>query len=177
MKTYKLRLLCLGAATVGMTIILLSYFWFSESVAHSSAPLRFQPRPDRLVRISRVNGRADDRETIHIVGQLDSNGTFMEDVEVPILVVGEWSVVQRSFIHPKEMRSVEITNLKQGRPCFEYRSGTLVQGFFDDVKRFVPLIGSKVLDFKTYKPGPRAIPIYNLPGEFVEAPPPGSPGS
>ena len=34
---------------------------------------------------------------------------------------------------------------------------------------FVPDVGSKITDFKDYSYRPGGIPIYNLPGRFVEA--------
>jgi hypothetical protein len=55
--------------------------------------------------------------------------------------------------------------------CYEFRSGRLILGETLEDGRFVPEIGSEVIDFKDYKYSPSAIRIYNLPGSFVEVDP------
>lgn len=56
-----------------------------------------------------------------------------------------------------------------GKKVYEFRSGRLIRGEIKDDGSFVPDIGSKVTEFKDYKYTTDAIPIYNLPGRFVEA--------
>jgi hypothetical protein len=161
MSRYKLQLVVVGGGMVSITIIAVYCYLCFSAVSHPKGGLRFRPIGNRLVRIWR-----DDS---CFFGQLDADGTFIEDVELRIRHYGMWQSVGS-----KEHKSEEITTVDSEIPCYEYRSGVLVLGYFDGGRRFVPLIGSKVLDFKTYKPGPQALPIYNLPGDFVEPPPPGS---
>jgi hypothetical protein len=51
---------------------------------------------------------------------------------------------------------------------YEFRSGTLIKGKFDDRLNFIPDIGSTIISFKDYRYSKDAIRIYNLPGTFVE---------
>jgi hypothetical protein len=68
----------------------------------------------------------------------------------------------------KEPRRDQIVTLILRWPVYEYRSGRLIEGLIDDDGNFVPAVDSKVIDFKSYRYGKKAIPIYNLPGSFVK---------
>lgn len=48
-------------------------------------------------------------------------------------------------------------------PVYEYRSGRLVPGSFDEDGYFIPELGGTTIAFDQYVPGPTARPIYNLP--------------
>jgi hypothetical protein len=50
---------------------------------------------------------------------------------------------------------------------YEYRSGRLILGRFNEDFKFVPEPNSRVRTFTAYRYGPDAIRIYNLPGRFV----------
>jgi hypothetical protein len=53
-------------------------------------------------------------------------------------------------------------------PAFEYRSGRLIPGELDKRGNFVPEVGGKIISLEDYRPGPKAMRIYNLPGRFVK---------
>lgn len=55
-----------------------------------------------------------------------------------------------------------------GKPAYEFRSRRLIRGSFDAHGVFVPEIGSEIVSFDKYRYSKNAIPIYNLPGRFVE---------
>jgi hypothetical protein len=62
-----------------------------------------------------------------------------------------------------------INSRRLGRePVYEYRSGRLIKGELDKEGDFIPDLGSKVTDFKDYRPGKGVPVIYNLPGRFVK---------
>jgi hypothetical protein len=51
-------------------------------------------------------------------------------------------------------------------PVYEFCAGSLILGTLDDDGNFIPKEVSTIIRFSDYKPGPGAIPIYNLPGKF-----------
>jgi hypothetical protein len=50
---------------------------------------------------------------------------------------------------------------------YEYRSGRLILGVMTAEGHFLPDVGSTVIKFGDYKYGPEAVPIWNLPGNFM----------
>jgi hypothetical protein len=51
--------------------------------------------------------------------------------------------------------------------AYEFRSGRLILGTMTEAGHFVPDADSKIMRFGDYKYGPKAIPIWNLPGRFM----------
>jgi hypothetical protein len=69
-----------------------------------------------------------------------------------------------------EWRKIAINDATPpGKKTYELRSGRLIRGEIKENGSFVPDLGVKIIEFKDYKYSPDAIPIYNLPGRFVEA--------
>lgn len=62
----------------------------------------------------------------------------------------------------------QLINGSFGSQVYEFRSGRLVKGIIEKGGRFVPNLGTEIIDFKEYKFAPDAIPIYNLPGYFIQ---------
>ena len=113
----------------------------------------------RLVEVRRRDGGQE----FWSVGQLDAAGNFVPD---------------RDFLNQTGARAngppgVVRLNPESTGTVYEYRSGALVRGRIDDRLNFVPEVGSKVIDFKDYRYGPKdskyapdPLPIWNLPGAF-----------
>jgi hypothetical protein len=69
-----------------------------------------------------------------------------------------------------EWRKIAINDATPpGKKTYELRSDRLIRGEIKENGSFVPDLGVKIIEFKDYKYSPDAIPIYNLPGRFVEA--------
>jgi hypothetical protein len=95
------------------------------------------------------------------IGRLDEQGNFIWDSPV----------TPRKLSDPGVVKSPGPLINKPANPpgpAYEYRSRTLVKGVIDDKGNFIPEAGSKITAFKDYRYKPGAIPIYNLPGSFVE---------
>lgn len=108
----------------------------------------FVPNTDTWFRLSR-GGRID-------IGKLDEAGNFVPDPR--------WCNV------PGVASGVPLGELLNGPagPAYEYRSGRLIPGELDKKGYFIPEIGGKIISLEDYRPGPKAIRIYNLPGKFVK---------
>jgi hypothetical protein len=90
-------------------------------------------------------------------GRLDRDGNFLIEARYP-----------RNSLYSGPR--YELINAPV-QVVYEFRSGRLIKGEIINDGRFVPEIGSEVIDIKDYKYSPGAIRIYNLPGRFVEADP------
>jgi hypothetical protein len=90
-----------------------------------------------------------------LIGQLDANGTF------DLVLVRERNAMMR-------LPAFHLMNSSIVVDTYEFRSGRLIKGRFAKDGHFVPESGSKVTEFADYVYGPDSIPIYNLPGYFVE---------
>ena len=53
-------------------------------------------------------------------------------------------------------------------PAYEYRSGRLIPGELDKKGNFIPKLRGKIISLDDYRPGTKAMCIYNLPGRFVK---------
>jgi hypothetical protein len=106
----------------------------------------------------RVQKKQDNRL---LFGLLNENGDFILYASYPKNSVSRMPKA-------KPINTWTGTRVK----CYEFRSGRLILGETLEDGRFVPDIGSEVIDFqKDYKYSPSAIRIYNLPGSFVEVNP------
>jgi hypothetical protein len=94
--------------------------------------------------------------TTYTIGKLDATGRFTPDRKFSPMKYGSGG----------SGLSYDMLNDSPG-PAYEYRSGRLILGNIDAQGDFIPDLGSKVIPFKDYRPGPDALPIYNLPGKFV----------
>jgi hypothetical protein len=108
----------------------------------------FVPDTDTLFRLSRVGSFA--------IGKLDEAGNFIPDPR--------WA-----DINPHGGSHMPVTQLLNGPPgpAYEYRSGRLIPGEIDKKGNFVPELGGKIISLDDYRPGPKALRIYHLPGRFV----------
>lgn len=116
--------------------------------AEPEEELVFVKDTNRLVSLTR-----HDWET---VGHLDETGWFTPDPKYPV-VRGH---------RPSTSGSITLLNGSPGT-AYEYRSGRLILGEFDQDGNFVPGLGTKVIAFEQYKPGGNAPLIYNQPGRWV----------
>jgi hypothetical protein len=122
---------------------------------------------------TRPTARPADGVPVHGVlrGKLDKEGTFIPappaEQLAPNLAYPHtycMAINDRGYPAAKDLPLSMAPNVE---PVYEYRSGALIYGHLKEGGYFVPLIGSKVISFADYIPGPTAIRIYNLPGEFV----------
>jgi len=93
------------------------------------------------------------------IGKLDATGNFTPDKR--------WF----QFRKGQSLSSVppnRVINEPAQKGIFEFRSGRLIPGDLDKDGNFVPTVGRRVVDFKEYRYGPKALNIYNLPGRFVK---------
>ena len=95
------------------------------------------------------------------LGRLDATGNFVWNSPVTPLKPNDPVLAKSAaFVINKPP--------KPEGPVYELRSGALIKGKLDEKGNFIPEAGSKVISFKDYRYRPGAIPIYNLPGSFVE---------
>jgi hypothetical protein len=108
----------------------------------------FVPDTDTWFRLSRVGSTA--------IGKLDEAGNFIPD--------------PRWCYTPGAGSGIPPGQLLNGPPgpAYEYRSGRLIPGALDQKGNFVPDLGGKIISLEDYRPGSKAIRIYNLPGRFVK---------
>jgi hypothetical protein len=131
------------------------------TVAGGAAP----PPSSKYVFVPDTNQEVGIRRgDLVMVGKLDIDGNFLPK---------SWIHLDRDRDDPK-LKSITIINdcahTPAGpapRPCYEYRSGRLIKGVIDTKGNFVPDADSTVIAFGDYHYGPKAIPIWNLPGRFV----------
>ena len=132
--------------------VLLSILLTATLLPGAPAPMpteyEFVPDTDPLFRLSRIGYFA--------IGKLDEAGNFIPDPR--------WADVTHAG------SGIPFTQLLNGPPgpAYEYRSGRLIPGELDKKGNFIPEIGGKIIPLEDYRPGPKAIRIYNLPGRFVK---------
>jgi hypothetical protein len=110
------------------------------------------PDTNRWVEVKRWDGD----QIYWSIGRLDAVGNFVPDEEY----------FNRTGPKTKAPPNVTLLNRDGMGAVYEYRSGALVKGRINGMLNFVPEVGSTVIDFKDYKYGPGALPIWNLPGSF-----------
>jgi hypothetical protein len=118
------------------------------AAAEPEEELVFVKDTNRLVALIRYD--------YEIVGHLDETGFFTPDPKYRVVRGGR----------PGTSGQLDVLNGSPGT-AYEYRSGRLILGEFDQDGNFVPDLGSKVIAFMDYKPGGNAPGIYNLPGRWV----------
>lgn len=94
-----------------------------------------------------------------LIGRLDSNGALLVEIH---------DVGAKSFTRLPIYQLITPSTIEGTRAVYEFRSGRLIKGHMLNGGRFIPDLGSLVLDFAEYKFSRNAIPIYNLPGYFRE---------
>ncbi len=114
-----------------------------------SSDYKFVPETARYVALKRGD--------TYSIGKLDQAGNFLPDPR--------WLDVRGDL--SAGVPFVEGLTIKANVTIYEYRSGRLILGKFDEKGNFIPKLGSKVIDFKDYRYSKEAPRIYNLPGRFV----------
>jgi hypothetical protein len=104
-------------------------------------------------------------------GKLDREGSFIPappaEQLAPNLAYPHtycMAINDRGYPAAKGMPLSEAPNVEA---VYEYRSGLLIYGHLKEGGYFVPMVGSKIIPFADYVPGPGTVRIYNLPGEFT----------
>lgn len=98
------------------------------------------------------------REPWFLVGRLDARGEFTETERVPI----------DAFPSGGVKRSARLNwSFPPGTSVYEFRSGVLIPGTFDDNGYFGPDVKGKLLKFADYEFSADAPKIWNLPGLFL----------
>ena len=92
------------------------------------------------------------------IGKLDEKGNFLPE--------RKWMNIDIGASRPAEAPSAVLINSPKGQ-VYEYRSEQLIPGELDDGGNFIPAL-DRIISFKDYRPGPKAVRIYNLPGQFVK---------
>jgi hypothetical protein len=90
------------------------------------------------------------------VGQFDATGKFHVEWERDFTQQGSGVFSQRPAV------SVMV----RGR-CYQFDDGKLIPGEFKENDGFVADPKGAAIRFQDYKPGPDAVPIWNLPGYFM----------
>lgn len=135
-------------------------FWCVH--AASQPPGNATGRPEEGVRFIFVEDTSRPvaifRGDFVMLGRLDKHGEFQFESKHP-----------KSSPSFPEWRKIAINPpTPAGKKVYELRSGRLIKGEIRDDGSFVPDLKSKVTEFRDYEYSPSAIPIYNLPGRFVE---------
>jgi hypothetical protein len=101
------------------------------------------------------------------LGHLDDAGDFVPEYNLPPFpLVQPWRVVYSGLTGAPNLSYYNLPKGGEKEDVYEYRSGRLLKGTLLKSGTFVPELGSEVLDFKDYQPGPNARRIYNLPGQL-----------
>lgn len=96
-----------------------------------------------------------------VSGKLDAHGNFLPDP-----LKGQWAFKGSfSWISGPPITSI-INRWGPDSLVYEYRSGMLVQGRFNNQYRFIPNPGSKVIRLHDFLRRRERVPIYNLPGDL-----------
>ena len=96
-----------------------------------------------------------------LVGRLDARGEFTETERVPV----------DAFPGGGAKYSTRLNwSFPAGTSVYEFRSGVLIPGTFDESGYFVPDHEGKLLKFADYKYSADAPTIWNLPGLFLTGP-------
>jgi hypothetical protein len=99
------------------------------------------------------------------LGHLSDEGEFIPDYGLPVFPFVK--VKDPDVFRDGSGRTLYFTLPKDGKDkeeVYEFRSGRLLKGTLQKSGNFVPELGSKVIDFKTYDPSTDRRRIYNLPG-------------
>jgi hypothetical protein len=135
-------------------------FWFGSMLPNCVVPSAAGDSPDtRFVFVQNLDRDvAIISHQYFLIGKLDASGNL--HVQHRILQSAARSRLP-SFTVINERFSGKAK-------AYELRSGRLVPGEIQVDGRFVPDLGSEVIDFKDYRYSSYSVPIYNLPGTFVE---------
>ena len=92
------------------------------------------------------------------IGKLDGSGNFDPDPRFHNLDIhgSLSSCPPYKLLNPRKERA------------YEYRSGRLILGEFDEKGDFVPEVNSKISEFKDYRYAEGGLRIYNLPGYYLK---------
>jgi hypothetical protein len=121
-------------------------------VTAQPAPARAPDVPLALVRGDRC-----------LLGSLDERGEFLPAGKLSAIALGPIGLTfSTGQVERRPINTAPGTGPKMG-PVYEYRSGRLVPGAFDEQSYFVPEAGGMVIDYVTEEHGGRARPIRNLP--------------
>lgn len=88
-------------------------------------------------------------------GTIDSAGRFHQTSEIDTRRGGSGYVDESA------------TGISTKGRAYQFEAGGLTPGQFDRDGQFVPDPKAKVIRLQEYKPGPDAVPIWNLPGYFM----------
>jgi hypothetical protein len=124
------------------------------TIGHAKAPSEGPVQDDRYIFVQDTNRTIGIyRGGFVLVGKFDARGNFIQR----LLYAREAT---------PDLGDATIIRFTEPAKVYEFRSGRLIKGDMLPSGAFVPEVGSKVIPFEDYIPGPKALPIWNLPGYF-----------